>query len=215
MSDVRTSLSSVSADTTMNSVNVGSYGSTVTRNNSTLDCTLNEETLIDGLKITYTNADSLRNKIDELQVNSATSKTDIVIITETLPKNRVQCDVQRIEIEMEGYSLFSQDLNNYVGRGVAIYIKEPISAQLVTTGVYHNIEVVSVSLKLKNTDWLIIHAVYRSPNSQGNYINELSNVLKYERDNGTKFTHRLIVGDFNFKDINWDTEMTEMNENHP
>ncbi|MES9881631.1 MAG: hypothetical protein ABW185_12200 [Sedimenticola sp.] len=68
---------------------------------------------------------------------------------------------------------------------------------------------------MKNTDWLLIQAVNRSPNIEGNYLDELSTVLCYDRWKQIKFSHRVIVGDFNFKDIDWITETTQNSENHP
>ena len=54
----------------------------------------------------YSNADSLKNKKQELELIIAAHKPDIVIITELLPKN---CDVPPTETEfaIKNYSLFS------------------------------------------------------------------------------------------------------------
>ncbi len=62
------------------------------------------------------------------------------------------------------------DPENYIGRGVAIYINNQLVAQEMKAEKYDNIEVISVGIKLKNTDWLLIQCAYRSPSSSGNYM---------------------------------------------
>ena len=44
------------------------------------------EKVVDGLKVLYTNADSVLNKIDEITVIAHSDDIDIVIMTEPLPK---------------------------------------------------------------------------------------------------------------------------------
>ena len=50
---------------------------------------------------------------------------------------------------------------------------------------------------------MILSNIYRSPNSSGKENDSINNFVK---GIGTsKYAHQLIVGDFNRKDINWDT----------
>ncbi|MES9884550.1 MAG: reverse transcriptase family protein [Sedimenticola sp.] len=176
---------------------------------------LDQSKINEGLNIMYTNADCLTNKIEELSGTATIENVDIIIVTETLPKNRLNCDIAEIELQISGYTLFGPQISDYTGRGIGIYLKEGLaSIQLITTQ-YTNIEVTSVGIKLQNTDWLLIQCVYRSPNSQGNYMEELAIVLSYDNYNNIKFSHRLVVGDFNFKDIDWDAEQSLHSEIHP
>ena len=56
----------------------------------------------DFSKIFNTNADSLLNKRDELQVLITKYKYDIIIITEFLPKNRDKTNIAEVEFIMNG-----------------------------------------------------------------------------------------------------------------
>ena len=48
---------------------------------------------------------------------------------------------------------------------------------------------------------MILSNIYRSPNSSGKENDSINNFVK----STSKYAHQLIVGDFNRKDINWDT----------
>ena len=77
-----------------------------------------------------------------------------------------------------------------------------------------HIEVVRVKIKLINNDWLVIHGVYRTPNSSADCLTELATIFKSDRDNFNNYSHKLIVGDFNMKEIDWTNETTPASENH-
>ena len=39
-------------------------------------------------------------------------------------------------------------------------------------------------------------------------------MLSYDKEGNTKASHRLIVGDFNLREIDWESETSNANENH-
>ena len=43
---------------------------------------------------------------------------------------------------------------------------------------------------------------------------ELEYILSYDKEGPIKASHRVKTGDFNLREINWDTEMSNVNENH-
>ena len=64
-------------------------------------------------------------------------------------------------------------------------------------------EAVSIELALTKNEKMILSNIYRSPNSSGKENDSINNFVK---GIGTlKYAHQLIVGDFNRKDIKWDT----------
>ena len=168
----------------------------------------------DCSKIFYTNADSLLNKRDELQVLITKYKYDIIIITEFLPKNRDKTNTAEVEFIINGYKLFHTDMHQEKMRGTLIYIKNNIHSIELNLPRYQLIEAVGAKIKLRNNDWLFLIAVYRSPNSANECIQELEHVLSYEKEGNTKASHRLIVGDFNLREIDWESETSNANENH-
>ncbi|XP_069131788.1 uncharacterized protein [Argopecten irradians] len=69
------------------------------------------------------------------------------------------------------------------------------------------------SINLKNKDKLLIGNIYRSPNSDNDNNIKLQHLLTDALKRS--FTHTLITGDFNFKEINWNNWSTSVTERHP
>ena len=68
--------------------------------------------------------------------------------------------------------------------------------------------------KVNKQRMVVLIFIYRSPNSASECIRELEHVLSYDKEGNTKASQRLIVGDFNFREINWESETSNVNENH-
>ena len=69
----------------------------------------------------YTNADQLRNKQNEFEQRIKELKPHIIAINEVKPKNP-KCTVTIPEFYLEGYTLFSKNIENNEGRGIIIYV---------------------------------------------------------------------------------------------
>ena len=67
-------------------------------------------------------------------------------------------------------------------------------------------------IKLSNKDELLFGCIYRSPNSGQDTIKEIGELLEINKTCGC--SHLCIVGDFNFKEINWSTYTTNVNTPH-
>ena len=142
----------------------------------------------------YTNADSLLNKRDELTALVNVNKFDIIGITEILPKNR-SSSIDDVEWCIPGYNKFSENFDDYTGRGIIVYIKESITAVKLQTN-YTHVEIVQVAIPLEGRHSLLVQCLYRSPNSDKDCIDELKDILTKDTINGVKYTHRLLLGDF-------------------
>ena len=64
--------------------------------------------------------DNLLNKRDELLALITKNQFDIVVITEVLPKNRDNLQINIVEFSVSGYNRFSTDLGVSNGRGIII-----------------------------------------------------------------------------------------------
>ena len=73
-------------------------------------------------------------------------------------------------------------------------------------------EHVWAQIKLKNNDSLLIGCLYRSPSSSRDNCNSLINMLDHV--NSLRKSHLLIMGDFNFKEIDWVNQSTSTSEEH-
>ena len=110
--------------------------------------------------------------------------------------------------------MFNTELSSDKGRVIIIYVKTEIKATALNLPNFQHIEATGIKIGLRNSDWLFLKAVYRSPNSNVDCLRELEYILSYNKKGPNKASHRVITGGFNLREINWDTEMPNINENH-
>ena len=148
---------------------------------------------------TCTNADSLTNKRNELEVAVASDQPDIIAVTEVLLKCKER-DIQKSELLMEGYDCYFSG----EGRGVCIYTKKWLNAIQVDDLTDMDFkESIWCETRLSDEDNLMIGCVYRSPNSPDENNAHLWNLLNAAC--AKQNSHLLIMGDFNFPEIDWDS----------
>ena len=168
---------------------------------------------IDGfLKVFYTNADNLMNKLDELKVRTYDTNYDIIIITEVYPKFGDSREIQNVELQIKGYNLYCSRVEKN-SRGVIIYVKEVIrSDQNPVLTNYEFNESVWVNIYLQNERKILIGGIYRSPNST------LENTLKMMALINTacseNYLLKVLVGNFNIPEIDWLSWNTVKSESH-
>ena len=157
------------------------------------------------LRIFYTNADSLSNKTPELQSIINTNSLDILCVTETKPKSNL--NFTPIELDNLGYMSF----HNNTGRGVSIYIKNSIPAEAVEIDTDFCVsQWVKINIK---SSTVLIGCIYRSPNSTQENNTQLINLLQKAVDLNSGTT--LIMGDFNYKEIDWKNNHVKCGPDHP
>ena len=152
------------------------------------------------LKLWYTNADTLTSsKLNELQTRTNTEHPDVICITEAYPKNS-QFEVTDASLQLNGYDMFRTE----GGRGVVIYIYTAhhlLATRIETKTNYH--ESLWCNIKISQENNFIIGGIYRSPSScadNNDLLIELLNEITAMRHD-----HILITGDFNMKQIDWET----------
>ena len=163
---------------------------------------------LDPLACLYLNARSIMNKLDELELYLTQEKPDIVGITETWTYE----DIQESEICMEGYTLLRKDRvigDKSRGGGVALYIKNEFR---VTTrddlieanfpeSIWCNIEI--------GGETTVVGVCYRPPSSS-----RACDEALYELITRASRGKVLIMGDFNFPELDWAKAET-LNDSHP
>ena len=149
----------------------------------------------DGLRIFYTNADQLANKLGELEARIKIEKPHLILITEVNKKN-AKYTTENVIFHMQGYQFFHTNVGEK-GRGVAIYVQENIKDVLEITPKTKFSENKIVAINISKTSNLLIACIYRS--ESGSTINN-ENLLKLLKEiDEIKFTHKLVIGDFNYK----------------
>jgi len=142
------------------------------------------------------------NKKDELSILINQKDPDLLIFNEILPKRyRKKKKLSEKDFAIEGYDFFIR--STVEGRGVVLYFKKNLYVQTVEClNVFKFDEAIWLRVTLKGTDSLLVGNIYRSPSSphENNIaLNEL--ILKAV---GLKDSHILIVGDFNYRELDWE-----------
>lgn len=189
----------------------GSFNSGL--NNPSVQCTDSSSSC--KLKCFYSNVDSLLNKRSELLHVIECDNPDVICLTEILPKN-ARFYVQPSELQIKGYDCFS----NIDGvcdskRGIVMYIRKDYAAQQVNVDKDHQntMESVWCELGLDGNNKLLIGTCYRSPNSTKENNDNLNQLFKNMALKSNR-KHILIVGDFNYPEINWKDCTSPANHEH-
>ncbi|KAK7108399.1 hypothetical protein V1264_016145 [Littorina saxatilis] len=135
---------------------------------------------------------------------------DVIAITEVKPK-RSRYDVQECEIAVEGFELFHNMEKE--GRGIALYVKTSMKPALCEHLNSDFQEAIFVECQPESGDVLRIGLVYRSPNSSLDNATKLNELLMKAVED--KPEHLLILGDFNYPQIDWNQEISTVGQNHP
>ncbi|XP_055521745.1 uncharacterized protein LOC129715880 [Leucoraja erinacea] len=157
------------------------------------NCVRGKSVVKTSLKALCLNARSIRNKVDELNVQIAINDYDIVGITETW----LQGD-QGWELNIQGYSIFRRDRRKGKGGGVALLIREGINAMERKDISLEDVESVWVELHNTKGQKTLVGVVYRPPNSSS----EVGDGIKQEIRNACDKGKTVIMGDFNLH-IDW------------
>ena len=167
-----------------------------------------QENKNDWLRVLYTNADTLPNKITELKSRTEIEKPHIIIITEVNNKRPTNPDLAIFNLS--GYQLHHQNVS-LKQRGIIIYVHEVIKDVTEITPITDFSEHKLLSVKVRNNAELLIAAVYRS--DSGTNQNNLNLLNLLQEINSMKESHKLVIGDFNYKNIDWESWFTPKNEN--
>ena len=162
-----------------------------------------------GIKCISTNTDTLTNKMEELETLVHEHGIDIITICETLPKN-TQEDKDNFVFNMPGYKV----INNNTGRGICMFIKDNIDFVDVPGAEDFFSPSIYCKIMYNKTDFFILGLIYRSEDKCTQHENDKLNeqidyiVQKYPNNK------IVIVGDFNFPDIDWYMELSNKPQDH-
>ena len=153
----------------------------------------------------YTNYDQSTNKFDELLTVFYFDCPDFILLVETIPKVQ-KTPIGLPSLSIPNYSLFTNfnpdmsDLRCCGKRGICVYVAN----YLCPSEIYFNSntnEYLWIKLKL-STEYLITGTVYHSPSVNiSNSTSELCDLIS--KVNDTKPAYLLIIGDFNYPEIQW------------
>ena len=155
------------------------------------------------MKCLLLNARSLINKFDTFEAIKNELDVDIIGITESWATPQIL----DTEISLRGYQLFRSDRNSpNKGGGVLLYIREFLKPAEF-----------SVNAEFNDNVWcqigdLIVGVCYRSTNYA--IVGDDNNSKLYDLFNEVNNKHILLMGDFNFPDVDWSTASVDASA-HP
>ena len=140
-------------------------------------------------------------------------KPDVIVVTELFPKNVNPTNIDKNEYKVKGFVCFTGQVKEHY-RGVAIYVREDIKADYCYTLSNNDFkESVWCEIRLNSKDRLLIGGIYKSPNCNSVNHELLNGLIKQAVE--LKYTSTVILGDFNFPEIDWSTWTVSKSETHP
>jgi len=156
---------------------------------------------MEGIDLWYTNADSLGNKLDEWKESIRDVKPAVVLVNEVKHKGLAACEESDYNLDMPEYEPVYNNIENSTGRGQLIMYKKGIAKQVYMKTAFS--EGLFIELKLRNKDRAIIALVYRSESEGEAMSQKLIELIEEITTQG--YSHIAIIGDFNYRTINWET----------
>ena len=168
----------------------------------------NNKDRVNSLNCFFVNARGLIPKMDILREYVIDLKLDIIGVAETFLNN----EVLNAEIHIEGYKMFRKDrcsVKEGKCGGVILYIKEDIVSYEYYELSSSKSESIWVKIKVDNKSELVVGTCYKSPSSDSLELKELYDTIAQAANKEV-----LIMGDFNFPYINWDTLESDSDGSH-
>ena len=157
-----------------------------------------------AMKIIYTNADQMTpTKMTELIKKIEREEPLIVAVCEVKPKNAKERSLK--DYEIPNFELHPINLETSEGRGIAVYTHSSIgksTIQVIPNSSFQ--ESCLLEVRLRGGDLLLFGCCYRSPTtSEGSPANNKGLNQLFKSISLKKYTHVCLLGDFNYKSINW------------
>ena len=147
-------------------------------------------------KVLVLNARSIRNKVFDLQALLLTDCVDIIALTETwLDDNFLDS-----EPHLNDYNIFRKDRSNRHGGGLLLAIKGQISC-IQRRDLETESEMLALEIHPNPTCSILLVLFYKPPNADESFLADFRYFL--DKYSGTGLTNLVVVGDFNFPNIDW------------
>ena len=142
--------------------------------------------------------------MNELEYLTKNLNPDVIAVSEVLPKN-FKNTVYKEQFNIEGYDMIPHtNVEKNIGRGSIMYIKKDIPyKEVILDSKFSNFEeVILAEINLNKNDRILCVNVYRRGESSELNTNLLLDII--DSICNKKYSHIIIMGDFNLKQINWE-----------
>ena len=155
---------------------------------------------VNKLNCFFVNARSLMNnlKIDELNNYAIDCNLHVIGIAETWLNDSIGSS----EVQLKGYTLYRKDradIKSGRGGGVMLYVQDSLISRSCLEPCNYKSELVWCAIKLDQNLELCVGVCYRSPSADNTEVQQLFSAI-----NSVKNKQLLIMGDFNYPNIDWD-----------
>ena len=157
------------------------------------------------LKCLYSNANSVVGKMHELR--ERVEGRDIIGIAETWATD----NVNDAELSIEGYTLYRHDRKEGKGGGLIMYIKKSIESSLCTDLMHEEFNESLWCTVRTEVGTILVGLCYRSPASTSRNNDKLLELFRASVKQ-PRIKHVLIIGDFNYPDINYSQHFVTAND---
>ena len=142
------------------------------------------------LRVVHINARSIPGHLTELSRIITETNSDIIGISETFIKD----DIPMNKCNIENYKLYTENRTHTTQGGVAIYIRESITAkQLPVPKNVNHPELICLELTIKNIKIAVV-CVYKG---LGLSYTSYSHIIEFLADINSKYENTITMGDFN------------------
>ena len=153
-----------------------------------------------SLNVLFSNVDTLSNICSELEATLSIENAHVIGLCEIYTKN---CFDKSVASKLDLYD-YEKYLPDKLGdRGVVLYIHKSLTAfkvDILSDSDFS--ESVWCEISLRGTDKLLVGCIYRSPSSSKDNNKKLNDLVSKTRFY-LKYSHYLIMGDFNYPEIDW------------
>ena len=152
----------------------------------------------------------------------ANDSPDVILITEVIPKKQVNPITQAL-LNIDGYNCVlnfdpnDQNLGASGIRGVIIYSKKALEVIEVEFKIDGFQDHAWIEIPSKNGESILCGCIYRSPSYDSDSKKCLEITKKLAQLIRSAYHHNtnlLMVGDFNYKDIDWSNEYASPGQQH-
>ena len=150
--------------------------------------------------------------IARLLLDNGKNKSKISFLADIFNEHTLFCglcetflhsDILDAEVSLHGYNISRCDRIDRIGGGVCFYIREGIGFEEILK--YSNAVCEVLILKLKNPDLILIN-IYRPPNASCEDFGDVLLKVRKCMDNlPAPLSNIVVVGDFNFPHIDWNS----------
>ena len=126
-------------------------------------------------------------------------KPHIIAINEVKPNNPLS-DITAAELSLAGYKMYTKNITEKTGRGIAIYVDEALESEEASIISLFE-EYIFIEINLQNASKLLFGCIYRSDKGKTENNTELLKLMKTVSDTNYKLI--TVVGYFNIPGINW------------